>query len=359
VGPAGARAASAGTFLGAASSFLAMAPATNIGAAAVVGSQGQNLSSTEAKKATQDVAALMRSIAIRRDRPVAALEATILEARAYSAEEAVTLGIANLEVPTLDGLISQLNGRVLQTSGGPVTVHSAGAPVERVSMNLWERLLGFLADPNLVFLLLNIGGLGLIIELWMGGQSWIPGSLGVICLLLAFAGLSVLPFSWAGLALILLGIVFLGFELHAPGHVFFGAAGTISIILGGVFLLGYFGGPGLPGYSPSVSLWLLISLAAIVGLLVLLMAREVHLSHHGKRYVSPIESKALVGAIAEVNTRLAPSGEVWLNGEAWQAELQGGGTAEPGERLKVAAVDGFRVIVQPLAEDKPTKTKKS
>ena len=166
-----------------------------------------------------------------------------------------------------------------------------------------------------------------------------------------------LPFSWAGLALILVGIIFLGVELHAPGHVFFGATGTASIILGGIFLLGYFGGPGLPGYNPTVSYWLLISLAVIVGLLVLLMAREVHLSHHGKRYVSPLENAALVGAVAEVSTRLAPKGEVLVGGEGRQAELKDGGTAEPGERVKVTAVDGFSVIVEPLSKMK-TGTKK-
>jgi len=357
VGPSGARAASAGTFLGAASSYLAMAPATNIGAAAVVGTQGQNLPSTEAKKATQDVSALMRSIAVRRHRPVAALEQTILKARAYSAEEAVRLGIANAEVASLSALVAELDGVRLAAHGGTQVVHTAGAPLEQVNMTFWQRLLELLSDPNLVFLLLSLGGLGLIIELWTGGQSWVPGSLGVICLLLAFAGLSVLPFSWAGLALILFGIVLLGFELHAPGHVFFGAAGTTSMILGGVFLLGYFGGPGLPGYNPTVSYWLLISLAVIVGLLVLLMAREVHLSHHGKRYVSPVETAALVGATGEVNTRLEPKGEVLVGGESWQAELKDGGTAETGEHVKVTSVDGFRVIVEPLSEKKPAKSK--
>ena len=357
VGPSGARAASAGTFLSAASSYLAMAPATNIGAAAVVGTQGENLPSTEAKKATQDVSALMRSIAVRRHRPIAALEQTILKARAYSAEEAVRLGIADAEVASLSALVSKLDGLKLAAYGGPKVVHTTGAPLEQVNMTFWQRLLEFLSDPNLVFLLLSVGGLGLIVELWMGGQSWIPGSLGVIFLLLAFAGLSVLPFSWAGLALILFGIVLLGVELHAPGHVFFGAAGTASMILGGVFLLGYFGGPGLPGYNPSVSYWLLVSLGVIVGLLVLLMAREVHLSHHGKRYVSPLENAALVGAIAEVSTRLEPKGEVLVSGEAREAELEGGGTAEPGERVKVTAVDGFRVIVKSLSEKKSRTTK--
>jgi membrane-bound serine protease (ClpP class) len=358
VGPSGSGAASAGTFIAASASFLAMAPATNIGAAAVVGSQGQNLPSTEAKKATQFVASLMREIAVRRHRPVAALQATILKAKAYSAEEAVRLGIANAQASTLDKLLKELDGRTLASSTGPKVVHTAGVPLDVVNMSLWQRLLNFLSDPNLVYLLLNLGGLGLIIELWMGGRSWIPGALGIICLLAAFAGLSVLPFSWAGLALILIGIVFLGFELHAPGHLVFGVAGTVSIILGGVFLLGYFGSPGLPGYTPRVSLWILIALAVIVGALVFLMAREVHLSHHGRRYISPVEKKALVGEVAEVSTRLDPSGEVWVGGEAWQAELEGGGSAESGERVTVTAVEGFHLKVRPL-EEEPAAEKES
>jgi membrane-bound serine protease (ClpP class) len=351
VGPAGARAASAGTFIAVASSYLAMAPATNIGAAAAVGSQGENLPSTEAKKVNQDDAALMRSIASQRRRPAAALEKTIFQAKSYSVEEARRLGIAELEIRTLDGLIEKLNDRVLATAAGPRQVHTAGARIEHVHLSFFERFRSFLADPNLVFLLLNLGGLGLIIELWTGGQTWVPGSLGIVCLLLAFAGLSVLPFSWAGLALILVGIVFLGFELHAPGGAFFGATGTVSIILGGVFLLGYFDSPGLPGYNPTVSLWLLISLAVIVGFLVLLMAREVHLSHHGKRYVSPLEQKALVGAVAEVSTRLEPKGEVLVGGEAWQAKLEGAEAAEPGERVSVIAVDGLHLVVEPLSDE--------
>lgn len=357
IGPSGAGAASAGTFISVAASYLAMAPVTNIGAAAAVNSQGGNLSSTEAKKTNQFDAALIASIAVRRHRPVAALRATIFKARAYSAEEAVRLGIANAEVSSLSALIAKLDGQTLASSAVPKVVHTAGVPIKVVNPNLWEKLLSFLSDPNLVFLLLSLGGLGLVVELWTGGNSWVPGSLGVIFLLAAFAGLSVLPFSWAGLALILFGIVLLGVELHAPGHVFFGASGTASMILGGIFLLGYFGSPGLPGYNPTVSYWLLISLGLIVGLLVLLMAREVHMSHHGKRYVSAIEQKALVGQVVEANTRLAPTGEVWLGGEAWQAELKGGGTAEPGERVKVSAVDGFRVIVEPLSEKK-SRTKK-
>jgi membrane-bound serine protease (ClpP class) len=357
VAPPGSGAASAGTFLCVASSYLAMAPATSIGAAAPVGAGGENLSSTEKAKASQFLAALIRSLAIKRGRPAKALEATVLQARAYSAEEAVSLGIADARVGTLNGLLERLDGLALATSTGSKIVHTSGAEVQNVNMSLWQRLLEFLANPNLVFLLLSLGGLGLVVELWTGGNSWVPGALGVIFLLAAFAGLSVMPFSWAGLLLILFGILLLGFELHAPGHIFFGAAGTASMILGGIFLLGYFGGPGLPGYNPTVSLWLLVALAVIVGLIVFLLAREVHLSHHGERYESAVEQHALVGEIAEVTTRLEPTGEVFAGGEHWQAELKGAGTAEVGERVRVLEVKGFRLLVAPLETKKERRSK--
>ena len=108
----------------------------------------------------------MRSIAVRRHRPVAALDAAIFKARAYSAEEAVRLVIANAEVSTLSSLIAKLDGLTLASSTGPKVVHTVGVPLDQVNMSLWQRILGFLSDPNLVFLLLNVGGLGLIIELW-------------------------------------------------------------------------------------------------------------------------------------------------------------------------------------------------
>ena len=353
VGPDGAQAASAGTFIAAAAAYLGMAPVSNIGAAAAVDSSGNNLQSTLAKKVNQNDAAKMRSICDRRHRPAKALEATIFKAKSYSAAEAIRLGIANVQSPSLTSFIQTLDGKTLQVSKGTVTVHTAGAPIKTVSMGFWMRLLDALSDPNIVFLLLNLGGLGLIIELWTGGNSWVPGSLGIICLVMAFAGLSVLPFSWAGLALILLGLCFFAIELHAPGHLFFGVTGTASVIFGGVLLFGYYGGPGLPGYTLIVSRWLLFGFGFLVALIAFLLAREVHLSHHGKRYVSPLENKALVGAIADVSTRLAPSGEIWVGGEPWQATLSSGGTAEPGEHVRVTAIEGFRAVVERIEEEKP------
>jgi membrane-bound serine protease (ClpP class) len=348
VEPQGARAASAGTLIAISTAFLAMAPGTNIGAAAVVGSGGQNLSSTEGKKVTNDVAALMRSVAVQRHRPVRPLVAAIRKAASYSSQEAVHLGIANLQTPDLSSLLRALDGRRLGTVGGSVVVHTGGARIETVDQTLFERILRFLADPNLVFLLLSLGGLGLVVELWSGGSTWIPGSLGAIFLVLALVGIGSLPFSWAGLVLILVGIVLLGFEIHAPGHLFFGAAGTASLILGGIYLLGSAGSPQFGGALIQVSRWLLILVAIAAGGIVLFLSNELRTSLRLPRYVSPLAAGALIGSAGEVSVKLAPSGEVRVAGEAWQAELSGGGELEPGRRVRVEQVDGLKLFVTPL-----------
>jgi membrane-bound serine protease (ClpP class) len=354
VEPQGARAASAGTLIAVSSAFLAMAPGTNIGAAAVVGSGGQNLPSTEGKKVTNDVAALMRSVAVQRHRPVRPLVAAIRKAASYSSQEAVQLGIADLQTPDLSSLLHALDGRRLDTVGGPVVVHAGGARIETVGQTLFQRILRFLADPNLVFLLLSLGGLGLIVELWSGGSTWIPGSLGAIFLVLAFVGIGSLPFSWAGLVLILVGIVLLGFEIHAPGHLFFGAAGTASLILGGIYLLGSAGSPQFGGALIQVSRWLLILVALAAGGIVLFLANELRKSLRLPRYVSPLAAGALAGSAGEVSVRLAPAGEVRVAGEAWQAELSGGGELGPGQRVRVERVEGLKLFVTPLPqEDNP------
>jgi membrane-bound serine protease (ClpP class) len=351
VEPQGARAASAGTLIAVSSAYLAMAPGTNIGAAAVVGSGGQNLPSTEGKKATNDVAALMRSVAVQRHRPVQPLVDAIRKATSYSSQEAVKLGIANLQTRDLTSLLRALDGKRLDTAGGSVVVHTAGAPIETVGQTLFQRILRFLADPNLVFLLLSLGGLGLLIELWSTGSTWIPGALGAIFLVLAFVGIGSLPFSWAGLLLILVGIVLLGFEIHAPGHLFFGAAGTLSLILGGIYLLGGSGSPQFGGAVIEVSRWLLVVVALAAGGIVLFLANELRKARRLPRYVSPLEAVALAGSAGEVSVKLAPAGEVRVAGEAWQAELSGGGELAPGRHVRVERVEGLKLFVTPLPQE--------
>jgi membrane-bound serine protease (ClpP class) len=346
VAPEGARAASAGTFVASAAALLAMSPATNIGAAAVVGAGGEDLPETLSRKATEDAAALIRSIAARRDRPVAPLEATVLEAKSYSAEEAVELGIADLVADDLEQLVAELDGRTLEAANGSVTVDTGGADVHTIEMNVFERFLSFLADPNVVFLLISLGTLALAVEIWSPGL-WVPGAIGVVSLILGFAGVGFLPFTWAAVVLLALAVLFFVLEALHPGIGLFGAFGTVALVLGGVFMLG---GSELPGQALSVSPWLLVAAGVLAALFTLLLLREMRLSHR-PAYVSPYAREKLLGELAEVTVRLAPQGEVRLAGEAWRAELRGGAVAEVGERVRVADVSQLGLLVEPAAAE--------
>lgn len=348
VAPEGAQAASAGTFVAAATSFLAMAPATNIGAAAVVGGGGEDLPETLGRKATEDAAALIRSIAARRGRPADPLEATVRRALSYSADEARELRVADLVAGDLGSLLAELDGRTLDAAGGQVRVETAGAAIRTIEMSLFERVLAFLADPNVAFLLISLGTLGLTIELWSPGL-WVPGAIGVMALILGFAGVGNLPFSWAALALLALAVLFFVLEGLNPGVGLFGAFGVVSLVLGGLFMLGVTGPPEFPGEGTGVSRWLLVGVGATGLLLVLLFVREVRLSHR-QVYVSPYARERLVGSRAEVTVRLAPRGEVRLAGEAWGAELRGGKSAEVGETVSVVDVSALGLLVEPVEE---------
>ena len=187
VAPPGSRAASAGTFITAAAHFAVMAPATNIGAASPVAAGGEELPETIKSKATEDAAALMRDIATERGRNVEKLEATVLNAVAYTSEEAVDLGVVDFVAEDIEELLAELDGRVAETPFGPVTLDTQGLDVRSVEMTLVERFLLILANPNISFLLIAIGGLGIMIELFNFGMV-VPGLIGVTCLLLAFRG---------------------------------------------------------------------------------------------------------------------------------------------------------------------------
>jgi membrane-bound serine protease (ClpP class) len=348
VAPEGAQAASAGTFISAAAALLAMAPGTNIGAAAVVTGTGEDLPETLNRKATEDASAFIRSIAQARDRPAAPLVATILEAKAYSADEALELGIADLVVQSRQALLTELDGRLLATATGDVLVRVADAPVTEVGMTFFERFLGFIADPNVAFLLIALGGLAIVVELFSPGL-WFPGVFGVGALIIGWAGIGLLPFSWAGVALLALGLALLAAEAAVQGFGFFGAAGTVALILGGLFVVGFFGSPGLPGASFAVNRWILVGVGAAVGLGVVWLARAARQSQTGPGYVSVTAHAALVGSVAEVTSRLAPEGEVFVASERWTARLTQGGVAEVGEFVRVAGLHEICLLVEPIA----------
>jgi membrane-bound serine protease (ClpP class) len=354
VAPEGARAASAGTFVTAAAGVAAMAPATNIGAAAVVGGGGEDLPETLAEKATQDAVALMRSIAERRDRNAEALEETVLEARAFSAEEARDENIIDLVADDVPDLLRQLDGMSIPVGDDEmteVTVDTDGLAVRSVELSLVEQFLSFLADPNIAFLLVSLGSLAIVVELFNFGTI-IPGVLGVVMLVLGFTGVGQLPFSWGGVALIILAMVFFIAEAQAPGLGVFGALGAVTLVLGGLFLVGFFGTPEVPG-SPQVrvSPWLLAGTGIAVGAAVVWLAWEFQKARRGPGgYISPVAREAMIGQVATVSRRLDPKGEVHFADEFWEATLPPGQQADEGTPVWIVDVDGYQVTVVPVEE---------
>ncbi len=346
VAPEGSRAASAGTFVAASAGVAAMAPATNIGAASVVGGQGEDLPRTLRRKANEDAAALLRSIAERRGRNEAALEDAVFEARAYSAAQALELGIIDLVALDLDDLLTQLDGREIPVRGSTVTVNTDGALVRHVDFNWFEEILAFLSDPTVAFLLLSLGGLALVIEILNFGAV-VPGVVGVVLLVLGFAGLGQLPFSWAGVAMIVVAFALFVAEAHAPGFGFFGIAGVAALVLGGLFLVGFFGSPDLPD-SPRfrVNRAVIIGVGAVAGLMVGVLTWQLRRAATTPGYQSPYRSDAIVGQLGRVTRRLDPEGEVHVAGEFWGATLPAGETAEADESVRVTGSAGLTLHVE-------------
>ena len=352
--PSGAHAASAGTFIGAAANILAMAPVTEIGAAAVVGSQGEDLGETLQVKANQDAAALMRGIAVKRGRNTAALEATVFEAKAYSAEEALEMNIADVVANNLDDLLRWAEGKTVDTATGTVTLGGlVDAPIKQSEYSFWDRILGVIANPNLAFLLISLGGLALVVELWTFG-TFIPGTIGVVLLVLGFAGVGQLPFQWAGVVLIALALALIAAEIFvSPGFGFFGIAGAIALVLGGIFLFPFpsIDAPELPGGQVQVSRWLLGGIGTVMLGFVILLIRELRIASKPDSYIPIGSSQLMIGQPARVTKPLVPDGEVYIAGEHWSAHTEDRSEVEVDSVVRVVGIDGVTLIVDPKADE--------
>ena len=352
VSPAGARAGSAGTFITAAANFAVMAPGSNIGAATPVSSTGQDLDETLASKVENDAAALIRSIAQERGRNAELLEATVREAASYTAQEALAGNVADFLADDMDGLLAQLDGQAAQTPQGPVTLETGGLATRNLDKNLLETLLEFLADPNVSFLLLTIGGLGIVIELFNPGLI-VPAVVGVICLILAFVALGNLPVNWAGVALILLAIALAAAEVVVAGFGVLGIASAVSLVLGGLLLFAQFGdaSPTLPPLS--VNRWLIIGVGVGTAGSVLYLAREAVKSRRARRADT---TAAIIGETGAVTRTLAPRGVVRIASDTWTAVSEDGGPIEAGEPVRVVAMDG---LVLTVARQQPPEPENS
>ena len=341
VSPAGAEATSAGTFITAAAHVAAMAPSTNIGAAAPVGSTGEDLPETLKSKAFQATAAFMRSIAEERGRNADALEGTVLEAKAYSASEALDSGIIDLIAKDVPALLEALDGRQVELERGSRTLETTNIPVRQIDPTALDKFLNFLSDPNIAFLLMSLGTLGIFIEVMSPGLIG-PGVLGVIALALAFVALGNLPVNWVGVGLLVFAMVLFLVEVQAPGIGVFGVAGAVSFVLGAFFLFGGITPPPIPSPSFRVDIWLLAAVSVVLFALLALSLRTLAVARKTD-YVSP--SANVVGQAGRVVAPLEPQGTVRVNGESWSAESLSGQPIAEGVEIVVMEVDGLTLKV--------------
>ena len=338
VSPAGARAASAGTFVAAAANFAVMAPGTNIGAAAAVGAGGADLPETLARKIDEDTRAFIRSIAEIRDRNGDALEETVSRARAYSEQEALDLNVIDLIAPDMDAMLELLHGRTAETAAGPVVVETAGARVNQLGRTLLEHLLGILANPNLALVLFLIGGVALWAEWSVPGMIG-PGVIGVIALILAFVGFFNLPGNWVGLVLLALAMGLFYAETTAPGFSLFGAGGIVSFVLGSIFLFGNFFSPSdLPELNIMVSP---VVIAVTSGLMAAAWVLFMRLAMHGGGVSTGFQTEKdvlLEGAAGVAVSDLDPAGRVKVSDKEWSASAGPGDSIREGEEVRVIGV---------------------
>ena len=357
VGPAGARAASAGTFIAAAANFAVMAPGTTIGAASPIASDGGDIPPTLEKKISEDTSAFIRSIAQARERNAEALENTVLKSSAYSAEEALELGVVDLIAPDMDSMLDQLDGRTATTgSGQVVTLAAEGATVSRLDSTLLERALRIIVNPNVVFALFLIGGIALLIEMLIPGLAG-PGILGVIMLGLAFVGFFNLPGSWLGVGLIALSIGLFYGETTAPGFGPFGAGGIIALVLGAVFLFGdFFSASDLPEPSFMVSPIMIAAMTALVTVTWVFFIRIARNEGGTSSGFQSEEAMLLEGQWGVTVSELSPTGKVWVASQEWSASTDPGVIIKKGDEIRVVGVYGEVLKVEKLYEDIPETT---
>lgn len=348
VAPAGARAASAGTFVMAAANFAVMAPGTTVGAASPVGSGGTDLPPTLSRKVSEGTQAFIRSIAEVRGRNAAALEDTVSKAVAYSAQEALDVGIVDLIVPDMQTMLNQLHGRTAETAGGPVIVSSVGVTVNRTSHTLVERVVEILANPNVVLALFLIGGLGVLVEISSPGL-FAPGIVGTIATTLGFVGFLNLPGSWGGLLLIALALGLFYAESVAPGFSAFGAGGIVALLLGSIFLFGnYFSPSDLPESSYMVSPVMISITTAIAIVAWVLFIRFVRTEGGTPGGFQTEEELSLEGAWGVATSDIEPSGKVRVANQEWAASTDPGVSIRAGDEIRVQGVYGQVLKVEKL-----------
>ena len=340
VGPSGGRAASAGFLITIAADVAAMAPGTHIGAAHPVAGDGQKIDDTMEKKMVSDVAGYARTLAAQRNRNVELVEKAVTESRTFTETEALNASPPLIDIIAADvpDLLRKLDGRNVRRFDGRMQVlQTASATTEPIELTWTQRLLSTLAHPQIAYLLLTLGTLGLTIELWSPGAVF-PGVAGGICLLLAFFAFQVLPVNYAGIALIVFGIVLLVLEVKVASFGLLGAGGILSLFLGSVMLV--------DSPLPALQIGMRVIVPTVfttAGVLVFL----VRLAVQAQRQKPVTGDSGMIGQPGRALTSIDPggTGRVQTHGEIWTATASEPITA--GDVVRVEWVEGLLLTVRP------------
>ncbi len=333
VAPSGGRAASAGVFITMAAHVAAMAPGTNIGAAHPVAMGGGEMDRTMKEKVENDAVAYIKSIADQRGRNVSWAEEAVRKSVSVTEQEALKLKIIDIVADNMPALLKQLNGRKVSLPNGSITLSTDAATLHEFPMGTRLELLKILSDPNIAYLLMSIGTIGIMAELYSPGAI-LPGIIGAISLILAFYSLQSLPVNYAGALLVILGVIFLLLEILITSYGVLALGGVAAMTLGGLLLI--------KSEAPylQVSVSFLLPTVLIFGGLIGFVAWTAFRSGRGKP-VTGVEG--MIGSIGIAKTDLNPRGQITLHGEIWDAVSQH--PIRQGETAEVVSVEGLTVTV--------------
>jgi membrane-bound serine protease (ClpP class) len=349
VSPRGAWAASAGAFITLAGHVAAMAPGTSIGAASPIsatggGERGENEERTSVaeEKAEKFTTAFIESIAQERDRNVEWAKKAVREAEAITADEALELHVVDVIAPNLDALLEKIDGREVRVDGEPTKLELAGVQIRRIEMSLMTRLFNFLASPDVAVLLVMAGLLGIYIEVNSPGLI-VPGAVGVVCLMLAAIAFQILPFSWVGLLVLLLGVGLIIAEIFVTSFGLLFVAGMVCMLVGGSMIFD------VPEVSDlDVSFWsVLVPVVVAFGVFAALIVYAVGRTFMTQQTAGVSE---LIGLVGRASTALSPDGKVFVRGEYWSASADE--EIPTGEAVEITAVEGMRLRVRRAHADR-------
>ena len=335
VAPSGGRAASVGVFITIAAHVAAIAPGTNIGAAHPVAMGGGEMDRAMEKKVANDTVAYIKSIAEQRGRNVSWAEEAVRKSVSVTEQEALTLKIIDIVAENISALLRQLNCRKVSLPNGSLTLSTAGATLHEFPMGTRLELLKILSDPNIAYLLMSIGTIGIIAELY-SPRAILPGIIGAISLILAFYSLQSLPVNYAGALLAILGVVFLLLEISVTSYGLLALGGMAAITLGGLLLI--------KSDAPYLQLSLTFLLPTVLTAGGLIGA-VVWMAVKSGRSKPVTGTEGMIGSVRIAKTDLSSRGQITVHGELWEAISQH--PIRQGETVEVASVEGLPLTVTP------------